>query len=249
LSLALIRIDGNLKPSLAAEFEVAKEDALASSALIGIVDSDAVEQEAVNAAVKISTLLKHVEASRKAVKEPFLDACQRIDQAAKDAVAELKAEEIRIRTSIGNFQQEKLAEARRKEAERQAELDRIEADRQAELRRIAEAEAKARSAKARAELEEQRLLATARANQAVDAVGAPVATTKAIGQVVTPTWDFEVTDIWLLARAHPAFVKIEPVRSEILLAIKTGMKDIKGLRVFEVVKSTVRTPKQKIIDV
>ena len=293
--------------SLAAAAEEAKQVALNGCALIGAVKNAEQQQEAVNAVREVKAVLLAVERARKQVKEPLLEACRMIDGTATTFKEELLAEELRINTELGNYQQEIVAEARRQEQKRQEELRRIEEERLAEQRRIAEearkaeearlavirkaeeaaaaerkriseeaAAAKSKADKARLEKErivfeaKQRAEAEARelqrlkdeaarkveqdrqdalARQAVEAVGPAVAPQKAKGQVVKPVWTFEVVDIWLLARTNPGLVRIEANTSEINQVIAAGVRDIKGLRIVEVVKSTTRQSGERVIDI
>jgi len=298
---------GQRSISIAAAAEEAKQLALNGCALIGAVKRAEQQQEAVNAVRDVKAVLLAVERARKAVKEPLLEACRLVDSTASAFVEELKVEELRINTELGNYQQEIVAEARRQEQKRQEELRKIEEARVEEQRRIAEearkseearlaedrkaqeaaaaerkrieneaAAAKSKTDKVRLEKErikfesKQKAEAEARelqrlkdeaarkaeqdrqdalARQAVEAVGPAVVPQKAKGQVVKPTWTFEVVDIWLLARTNPGLVRIEANTSEINQVIAAGVRDIKGLRIVEVVKSTTRQTGQKIIDV
>ncbi len=292
-----------------------REEALEVAALIGVVKNVSTQESAVEALAKIKGILKLVEESRQEIKAPVLELCREIDDQAKKFTIALKAEELRISTMVGNYQQEQLAIARRAEQARQAELDRIEAERlaaerkakqeaqaaadaliaaerkaadearaaeavlQAELRRLADEESRAKNAaerkrlqaerdaleaKRKAEAEaaqvesDRRVAETARvavaaaaestrqnelALQAAEAVGPAFTTAKADGQTVKDTFDFEVVDIQLLQRMHPGFVKMEARRDEIMLAIGKGIREIKGLRVFPVVKINVKAEK------
>jgi hypothetical protein len=293
--------------TFAEEAEAAKLAALNGTALIGSVNNPAQQQAAVNAVKDVKSILLAVERARKAIKEPLLEACRLIDARAAEFVAELKDEEIRVNTSLGNYQQEIIINARREEAKRQEALRKIEEERQAEARRIAAEAAEAervraeaeRKAAAEAEAERQRIAAAANAaksklekarlekerlalearmkaeaeareaqrikdeaaakaeaerqdalaKQAVEAVGPAAPMQKARGQVVKAVWTFEITDIWLLARTNPGLVRIEPNTSEINQVIALGARDIKGMRIFEVVKSSTRQSGQTVINI
>lgn len=297
---------------------VAKETALEQAALIGVVKDATTQEAAILALGAVKKVASEVEKARKKTKEPVLDLGRAIDKAAADFAEELKAEEMRLNTLIGNFQQEQLAEARRQEVKRQEELRRIEDERRAEERRIwqqqqdaerarLEAEAKAKreaeeaarkareaeeaaanakgakarkmaeelAAKAKAEadaaakkqaeeaerLERERQAAAAkaaaeeqaateRAAQAQEMLGGQAMPIQAAGQSSKPSFDFEVVDVWKLARSDPGFVKVEPVRSAILAAINEyGRKEIAGVRIFEVVKTRVNTRGSRVIEV
>ena len=177
------------------------------------------------------------------------------------------AEQRRLAAIAAEAERKRLEEARKAEAAAAAERKRI-ADEAAAARSKADkarlekeragfeakqkAEADAREVQrlkdeAARKMEQERQDALAR--QAVEAVGPAAVPQKAKGQVVKPVWTFEVTDIWLLARTNPGLVRIEPNTSEINQVIAAGVRDIKGMRIFEVVKSTTRQSGQRIIDV
>jgi hypothetical protein len=125
------------------EAEQMKLVALESCALIGAVRNADENGIAAGAQRQIKEVLSAVERARKAAKAPILDAGKRLDSACDGWVKELKQEEIRIATEIGNFQQAEL-EKQRAEARRiAAEQDRIERERLAELHRIEEEQRKA----------------------------------------------------------------------------------------------------------
>lgn len=291
------------------EAESLKTQALQRCALVGVVKNPEHQKNAVEVLRDVKALLSSIEKARVKTKEKPLELCRQIDKAAKDFSDALKAEELRINTAVGNYQQAELEKARQAEIQRQAELRRIEEERiaeltrietekrrqeearQAESKRIADEQAARESAaaklaseaknktqreaaeKARKEAEEKAKIATAEqarieserkaadeaaaverrrqdelALQKAEAVGPQVGTVKAQGQTVKEEFDFEVKDIWLLARMHPGFVRIEENRSEIMAAIKAGVREIKGLRIFPIVKTGVRG-KGTVIDI
>jgi len=281
---SIILVDEASKLVRFSENAVALRDAaLEKSALIGAVKTSAMNEAAAECLREIEPIIRATEKARKAVKEPFLEACRQIDKSAAQFVEELQAEQLRLRTATGNFAQEQLEIARKAERERQAELDRLERERQTELKRIADEaaaeeqkrqeenrrlQAEAAAAKSKADREriakEQTELAKKRAAedaaraeeakrqselaaQAVLAVGPQKEIAKADGQSVKEEWDYEVTDIWTLARMHPGFVKIEPRRAEILSVLAMGTRDIKGLKIFS--KITQRFTKGQVIDI
>ena len=111
--------------------------------------------------------------------------------------------------------------------EQQAEIDRVACERQRE--------------------EQERLQADARRQQ-MELVAAIKPPDRAEGQSVRQDWDFEVVDIWQLARMHPACVEVKARRSEILGLLRTG-HTLAGIRAFLVVKSTTRTAKRVEVEV
>ncbi len=142
----------------------------------------------------------------------------------------------------------RLAEARKLEEDRraaeqaafrEAEIQRskLEAEATVLARALAEAknaEDRTRCEAARLELERQQALALAASHEQLDAINdahcravadLPVAApVRAEGQRVREEWAIVVTDIWLLAKAHPICVKIEPRLSEIKSLLEAGVK-------------------------
>ena len=255
---ALIVMGDKLTPALLPAFALARDQALEQAALVAVVRNDAEKRPAVEAQIAVKRLIDAVEKSRKAVKEPYLEASRLIDATAKAAVAELAAEQLRLAKIVGDWDMLQLAIARDREAARQEELRRIADQEAAEKRRIEaearaaedarEAETKQREAEAKnreVEFKRQQELAA----QAVEAVGPEKAMAKSEGQRVTARWTFEVTDIWLLAKMHPGMVKIEPRTAEINQALAMGVRQISGCRVFEEIKSGVTTSGKKAIEI
>ena len=221
------------------------ESALATSALIGKVESPQENEQATNALRGIKTLLSGIEKARKETKEPFLNTCREIDGLAKKLAKELETEALRVANLQSDFAAEELRKAR--EAQRLAEeaARKIEEERLAEQRRIeaeqrrieeearakAEAEAKAAksdddriAAEARAKAEMERIAAEAEAAkkrndelqlQALEASRPTETASKATGQTVREVWDWEVTNVWDLVRVNPGLVKVEPRSREI----------------------------------
>lgn len=159
------------------------------------------------------------------------------------AEAERKKKQAEAEAAQRAAQEAKTAKAR-KAAQEEADKKRLEAEdaarKELEEKESIQRERAESASKAQAEQE----AITQRAIQAQEAIGGPVVPTQASGQRSTPQNDFEVFDIYALARAHPMFVKIEPRRQEILDAInKGGMSKIPGVRVIEVIKTKVSAPR------
>lgn len=146
-------------------------------------------------------------------------------------------------------------DAKTSAARRKAQEEAAAAQAEAEKARIKAAQEEERINRERqeaAEAQEQTELAIAeRSAQAQEAIGGPCLPQTAKGQTIKATYDFEVVDVWLLTRTNPGFVKPEPLRAEILRAINEGgVKEIKGVRIFEKVKNQINTRGQSaIIDV
>lgn len=141
------------------------------------------------------------------------------------------------------------AEAMRKADEESARLKaESDAARKAEADRAAQAEAARVDAEEKLRLEEQAI--AERAGQAQEMLGGPIVPTTAAGQSSKPAYDFEVVDVWKLTRANPGFVDPKPRRADILAAINEhGVKEIAGLRIFEVVKTRISKYEPRAIEV
>jgi hypothetical protein len=231
VSDALIsRDDSQLTVSFLPSAYERKESSLAASALIGRVSNSAEQETAVSAQIEIKRLLDLVEMARVECKRPILDFGRKIDDAAKTFVHELKKEQLRIGTLIGDFQTLEQARVRAAEAARLKELNEIERQRQEQI-------ATARSHDEIDTINE-------RANQ--EAASVPVVQPrKAEGQVVRDDWEIIVTDLMLLTNAHRNCVKIEPLVSEIKTLLRAGVK-VAGVSAKPIVKSGVRVGREPL---
>lgn len=243
--------------SVTAAAESLKDQALESSALVARVTNDEENEAAANALKRLKACTREVEKARKAIKEPFLDACRSLDAKAQAFSKELLEEEHRLGRLSADFETEKRENFRRIEAARAAEAERIERERfakEAEIRaeeqkRLAAAQSAKEAERIRAEFEAKQNAERERAAQALEAATPAPVTTKPEGVSARAVWDFEVTDVWTLARLHPGLVTVTPNRREILDVINTGIREIKGLRIFEKTQLTVRTAHSKAIEV
>ncbi len=134
-------------------------------------------------------------------------------------------------------------------------MARLQAEQEAALRAAQQALV-AEAARAENETAREAVVASATAaiqrredlhRQALEAVGGPVLPAKAEGQIVRVVPRFEVTDLWLLARCHTGFVRIEPNRAEIDEALSRGVRAIAGLRIWEETVSSVRVGRTREI--
>ncbi len=122
--------------------------ALNGAALIGKVSNAAENQVAVKAQVELKRVMAMFEKSRKALKEPLLEAGRQLDRLVAAESVDLEKEYGRLTNALSEFQ---LAEQRRVQEEerlQREEIARIEREKQAELKRIADEQA-AREAGAR----------------------------------------------------------------------------------------------------
>jgi len=236
---ALIRRDdANLKIDFTAAAVELKNRALEAAALVGKVNDAASQESAVSAQRDIANVLNLAEKARKACKEPVIDFGRRIDDTAKGFVQELKEEQFRIAQLVADFQQLEQARVR---AAQQAENERLLAIEREKAREL-------QKAQSHEEMEKIQEKFDARAR--FEAPQEPIQPVRATGQRVVEQWSIVVTDIWLLARAHPGCVKIEPRLTEIKTLLDAGMK-VPGVNATREIKAgvTAGRPTPKAIDV
>ena len=153
------------QPNLSPEAIAEKENALASSALIGKVTNRAENDAANNARKALKEVSSAIDKARKKLTEPFVEAQRALIRAAEPHIDELNQEDARLQLLIKDFT---LAEQKRIREEQEAqarELARIEAERQAELLRIAREQAAKEAA-----LERERLEAERKEREAAEAI-------------------------------------------------------------------------------
>lgn len=208
--------------------------ALNAAARVPAVEDAMDAEDAADALRLLSGLVKEVEAARKVVKAPVLDLSKKIDDTAKDFVAEVAAEKARIETALGTYQ---AAEQRRADAARRAAQD--EADRLA--REAAKAQREADRATNAGEAERTQQVAAQAETAAIEArvVAAEIAPAKPAGVAVRQPWKFEVTDINALFKARPDLCVIEPNNAGIRAQIPHN-QNIPGLRIWQEAKASVR---------
>ena len=234
-----------------------------------VTDADT-QAEVTNVLRDIARLLKETEDGRKQVKQPVLDLGRRIDAAAAEFVATLEAQKTRLNGLLVTYETEQRKIAMEAERVRQAEIARqqkeareaqekidreardaeqarLKAERAAREATNAEARAKAQE-EARKAMEAQQQAAAAKAQQE-EAVRlqqaellrapAPVVTRAAGASVQTP-WTFEVVNIRELYAANPDLVELSVKRSDVLALIRTGTREIPGLRIYQETKVNIR---------
>jgi len=188
--------------TIAPEAVARKEELLSvSKAVCHVRDND----ESGDAAYHVRSLAAmriEVEKSRKAVKEPVNRIGKMIDAAASDFLAEITAEENRIKKLIGDHA---------------TEVARIKAEKEEEERKAFDAARAAREAAASSGI--AAVLASKQALAERLAASSEVAATK-IADGVRFAWDFEVLDINRFASSRRDLVEITPRRADILAEIK-----------------------------
>lgn len=281
-TVAVFELSGS-RVAVVPQAEGLKSAALERAALVGLVTDETTNKEATEALKGLKVVINLCESTRKKVKEPVLELARTIDQAAKDFTAELQDEFNRISRGCADYQTAQLERVREQERARRAEEERIQREKEEALRKIdeerkakeAEAQAKADAERKAAKDEQERIAAEERlaaerqrlqaeadkrakdeeARRQLDLqTVAPVAPPdRAVGQMAKPVWLFEVTDIWTLARVHPALVEITPRKQQINEVIASlaaaGEPKVAGLRIWQEVKVGVRTGRERILDV
>ena len=173
-------------------------------------------------------------------------------------VSDFQAIEYRRAIAAANA---KRFEEERIERERQAELRKIQEEQEAVRRKLSEeaaaveravrearnTEEAAAAAALQRQIDRQWEIAKAESIEKLDAIdekfnaaSAALPTVemhRAEGQRVTVDWDIVVSDIWSLARAHPACVKIEPRLAEIKKLLDMDIK-VHGVTATKKVSST-----------
>lgn len=228
-SALIRRDDAKLSASFTEAALALKSHALEVSALVGRVNDAATQQAAVEAQQEIANVLALAEKARKACKEPVIEFGRSIDNAAKLFIHELKEEQVRLATLVGDFQ---MLEQARVRAAQQAEAERLSALE----REKAEALRKAESHDELDRINEKFNV------RAIEEATQPIAPVRAEGQRVQEDWEVIVTDPWLLARAHPTCVKLEPLIGEIKGLLKAGVK-VSGVSAKKIVKAGVARAK------
>lgn len=200
--MPLILAGDGYQLTIADEAIIRKAELLKHSAEITTVNDNDDSARAQFHTRHLAAMRIEVEKSRKLVKEPVNRIGKMIDQAAAEFLIDITAEEGRIKQLVGRHAEEVL---------------RIKAEREAAERAAFDA---ARSARETAE--DGGIAAVLAAKKAtaekLEASNQVAATRVADG--VRFAWDFEVTDMELLAAVKPDFVEITERRAVILAWIK-----------------------------
>lgn len=200
-------------------------DALRRAKAVVAVGTAQEQKTAVETQAVLAWYIQTCDYAAEAVKKPLNELRTKIIALNKQLVAAVTPEEQRIGQLIADFQ---LVEQRRVAAER-----RLADEQAAALERERDAElAKAKT------VEEQDIIQDHYRDALASKILAPEPA-RAQGQVVREDWDITVTDIWLLARAKPSCVKIEPRLSEIKSLLNAGVK-VEGVSARKITKASVR---------
>lgn len=216
---------------------------LAEAAEITTVANNFDQEVAVGVLARLEDISRGVEKARKSVKEPVLEVGRRIDGVAREFSDLIVAEAGRIGKLIATYRQTLQAAIAKKEAEEQERRIQLIEEANREKARL-EAEA------AKATTEGQRQAAEAKATELVRQTNAALVESKQAevnakmrpaGIVERATWKFDVEDIAKVYKARPDLCLIEPNGNAIRGAIKAGLRQCPGLRIFKDSKVTTRT--------
>lgn len=200
--MPLILAGDGYQLTISAEAEQRKTELLAKAeAITTVIDNDE-SAKAQFQSRSLAAMRIEVEKSRKLVKEPVNRIGKMIDNAAADFLAEIVAEENRIKKLVGDHANEVM---------------RIKAEKEAAERAAFEAARAAREA-----AEDGGIAAVIAAKKAAAEklqASNEVAATK-VSSGVRFAWDFEVDDINIVAKAEPLFVTMEIKRSAVLAWIR-----------------------------
>jgi hypothetical protein len=233
-----------------------------------VTDADT-QAEVTNVLRDIARILKEVEQGRQEAKAPALEIGRKIDAAAKEFVGALDPHMKRLNGMLVAYETEQRRIAMEAERKRQEEIRKQEAEQELARKRALLAETEARekreaaeraareatSAEARAKAQEearkaaeaQQQAAAAKAQQEEAArlqqaellrAPAPVVT-RATGASVQTPWTFEVVNIRELYAANPDLVELSVKRSDVLALIRSGTREIPGLRIYQETKVRV----------
>ncbi len=195
------------------EAEIQKAKLLDVARAVQHVRSNDESADAAHGMRSLAAMRIAVDKSRKEIKEPVLRIGKLIDTTAKNFLAEIEDEEIRIRGLIGDHANEVARIAAIKaDQERMAFAIARAARAAAEAAQdVAEASGKIGDVIAAKQAEQERQATLAARHDA----SSDLAATK-VADGVRFAWDFEVEDIESVFKSAPDFVKLEIKRSAVL---------------------------------
>lgn len=224
-----------IKLSKAGEARI--EAALCQAAMIGRVSSDLENQAATEVQIAVKTVVKELEDARVFFTKPLLTKKQEVDAFFGEKSKELRAELNRLMELSGSYATMMLAKQRAAENVRNEELRKQERERE---QAIAQATTPAEVDAVRDHF--------AQVAAVVSEPPAPLVVA-AKGQSIKADWDVTVSDIHLLARAHPSCVNITPRLSDIKSLLNAGVK-VAGVTATQRATTVVRVPRAgKVVDV
>lgn len=190
-----------------------------------------------------AALSRHADDVRKREKQPFLDAGRDVDSFFKVHLDRLERIRNAFQAVATDYQRKVAAEARRK-AEEEARRAREEEAARIEAARKAEAENRGKHAEnhaAKADAAADRAHAAEAVANASAADLTRQRTESGILATAKTEWAFEIVDINELdLNALRLLIKRDAIEAAIRQAIKNGVRQLPGVRIFEEVKATFR---------
>jgi multidrug efflux pump subunit AcrA (membrane-fusion protein) len=249
-----LRNVGNVEISISPAAIDIRDAIVASAGWISKVTTQSHFTSAVEALKRLRVVAKSVEASRVEIKGPVLEIGKRIDATAKQFVAEVDTEILRLTALLTSYEVEQrriAAEAERQRQEEERRRQAEEAARMAEITRQQQAAARAellantereRAAAEARRIEAEKAAAIERAAAAERQANLPVVVEppKVAGTVVREDWTFEVTDLRAFSKAYPDLVEITIRRADVLKMIRGGCRQLAHARIYTETKVGVR---------
>lgn len=229
-----------------------QRDAVLSDAQqVESVGDEFAEQIAADSLRAINSVLKQVENDRKDVKRPINEFAKLIERTCDEFTADLNREKMRIGRLLADYATERQIKAQEEERKKQAEQRRLAEERDRLLKAEAEARRKEEEAKllekpvevvqeAREARKDVAAAVNAVVQQQIQIAAAPVAQAKVDGLVSRKVPKFEVTDPAALFAAKPELVALVPRTNEINAAIRAGLTEAPGIRIWWDTQVTVR---------
>ena len=220
-----------------------RDTILEDAAEIRSVGDEFSESIAVESLRSIKSMLKMVDNDRKDVKKPINDFAKLIERTCDEFTARLNQEAVRIGTLLNRFAVEKQLKAQEEERKRQDEVNRLAAEKQRLLNEEAAARRKEDEARllqdAPAQVEqakEERKEITREiktiVKQEIQTAAAPIVAAKPEGTGLRKNPQFEILDAAKLYAAKPELVGLVPKTFEINAAIRAGLTEAPGIRIW-----------------
>lgn len=232
-----------LRDEFAELFAEAESAAFAGSNIPEKIKDEAANTKATDAVKRMGTALKAVEDARVLEKEPYLTASREVDGFFKEMKTVIDVAKRTAEDRIGVYLRAKAAEERRaqeeieRKAREEAERQRLAAEK-ARADKNADAEAAAIDEAAEAERQEQE--AASRASASI-ADRSRSRTSSGNMSSLRTVWDFEIenVDAIPLDVLRPYLTRAV-IEKAIGSYVRSGRRELKGVRIFETTKTSIR---------
>lgn len=224
-----------------------RDDLIAACDRIPPITTDETAGKVSDHIKQIATCIKTADGRRVAAKEPFLESGRAVDGFFKAISDPLSAAKTAVERNLTAYLREK-ADAERRRRDEAARIAREEAERQAEeARRAAETlrtETDLTDALAAEAAAKQQAADAARAGKEAAAKAAEMSRTRgdygAVSSLRT-TWEFDGLDrAEIDLEALRPYLPLDGLEKAVRAAIKAGVRDLRGVRIFESTSAVVR---------